>query len=406
MGARVGLAALGVLVALGLAEGVLRVAAILDPQVRFLATGRASRPTVTHSTLEGFLATQAAFITPHRVWFNHFSNAFGFHDEEFVEPKPPGRFRILAVGDSFTFAPVPYPQGVMTLTEAGLRVACGGHDAEVLNMGVMGAGVTEYRILVELGVPRFTPDLVLVNLFVGNDPPDLHRHAHDRSPAERALRRSYTWTFVKNLVRARGGLRDARMPARVLTPGPGARTPRGGALVDPAGVLAPDDPVLVGPLLSEDAYLEVLGFDLGRFYRPPVDHDLRAAWQPMQTELDALGAAARRAGVPVALALLPSVLQVDDVLRDATIARLSSSPRYRGLSSTDIDPGLPNALLSEYARTRGIRQTDLTATFAEASRREGTEPLYKRQDNHWTPYGNRLAARELIDFLAALACPR
>ena len=72
------------------------------------------------------------------------------------------------------------------------------------------------------------------------------------------------------------------------------------AVVDPAGTFAPDDPALVGPLLSEEAYTEVLAFDLGRFYRPPADRDLRAAWQPMLANLDALGAAARRAGVPVA----------------------------------------------------------------------------------------------------------
>ena len=59
----------------------------------------------------------------------------------------------------------------------------------------------------------------------------------------------------------------------------------------------------------------------------------------------------------------------------------------------------------EHAKTRP-QGGDVRAESGEASRREGTEPLYKRQDNHWTPYGNRLAARELIDFLAALACPR
>jgi hypothetical protein len=374
--------------------------------VRFLATGRASRPVVTYPTLESFLAAQAEYITPHKAWYNHFSNAFGFHDEEFIEPKPQGRLRVLAVGDSFTFAPVPYPQGVMTLTEAGLRAACGGRDLDVLNMGVMGAGVLEYRILVELGVARFAPDLVLVNLFVGNDPPDLHRWVHDRSPAERALRRSYTWTFVKNLMRARSGLRDARLPVRVEGPARGATPPRGGAIVDPAGALAADDPVLVGPLLSEKSYSEVLGFDLGRFYRPADDRELRAAWQPLLAELDALGAAARRAGAPVVLAVFPSIIQLDAPLRDALVARMAFSARYRGLSPADIDLRLPNAMLAEYARARGTPLVDLTATFAVEIGRGATERLYKHQDNHWASGGNRLAARALVDFLAPLACPR
>lgn len=401
---RLGLLAFGVLVALALAEGLLRVAATLDPRVRLLATGGAARPTVTYSRLEDFLAAQAAYITPHGAWYNHWSNAFGFHDEEFLEPKPSGRFRVLAVGDSFTFAPVPYPQGVTTLVEAGLRAACGGRDLDVLNLGLMGAGPPEYRRLVELGVARFAPDLVLVNLFMGNDAPDLHRHVHDRSPVERALRRSYTWTFAKNLVRGQGGLREARLPARVRDAPPAGPAPRGGAPVDPARALAPDDPALVGPVLTEAAYERVLAFDLGRLYRPVGDQDVRAAWQPMLAELDGLRAAVERAGIPLALAVLPSVLQVDDALREATVASLSASVRYRGLSAADIDPRLPNWWLSEYARTRGLPHVDLTAAFADASRREGSEALYKRRDTHWTPRGNRLAARALVDFLAPRVC--
>ena len=147
MMARLGLVALGILGALALAEGLVRVAAAFDPRVRVLATGRATRPAVTYATLEQFVAAQAAHITPHRRWYNYWSNAFGFHDEEFVEPKPAGRRRVLVVGDSFTFGPVPYPQGVVTLAEEGLRTACPGRDLDLLNMGLMGAGPPEYRIL-------------------------------------------------------------------------------------------------------------------------------------------------------------------------------------------------------------------------------------------------------------------
>jgi hypothetical protein len=400
--ARLGLIALGLLAALGLAEGVLRVAAALDPQVRVLATGRATRPAVTYATLEEFIAGHAAHITPHQPWYGHWSNAFGFHDEEFVEPKPAGRLRVLAVGDSFTFAPVPYPQGVATLTEIALRAACGGRGLDLLNMGLMGAGTPEYRALAELGVPRFAPDLVLVNLFLGNDPPDLHRYVHDRSPVERALRRSHVWTFAKNLLRARGGLREPRLPARVRAAPPGVPVSSGGTLVDGTTELAPDDPALVGPLLSDAAYQEVLASDLGRFYRPGDERALRAAWQPLLADLDAVRAAATRTGSRVALALMPSVLQVNVALRDATVARLSASLRYRGLSSAEIDPDLPIRLLREYARTRGIPLVDLTPAFVAES--AAAEPLYKLNDNHWTPRGNRVAARSLAAFLAPLVC--
>jgi hypothetical protein len=402
--ARLGLVVLGILAALGLAEGILRVAAALDGRVRFMATGRAGRPTARYATLEEFLGAEAAHITPHKAWYNHWSNAFGFHDEEFVEPKPAGRFRVLVVGDSFTFAPVPYPQGVVTLTEVALRAGCGGRDLDLLNMGLMGAGSPEYRLLAELGAPRFAPDLVLVNLFLGNDPPDLHRFVHDRSPVERALRRSYLWTFGKNLLRARGGLRESRLPARVGSAPPGAPAARGGALVAGIGELAADDPALVGPLLSDSAFQLVLASDLGRFYRPADERIVPTAWARFLADLDAVHGAATHAGGRMALALMPSILQVDDALRAATVARLASTLRYRGLSDAEIDPALPNTRLRDYARSRGIPLLDLTPVFVAENTAEA-EPLYKRNDNHWTPRGNRVAAGPLTAFLATLACP-
>jgi hypothetical protein len=402
MKARLGLVALGILVALALAEGLLRVAAALDPRVRVLATGRATRRAVTYRTLEQFVAAQAAHITPHRRWYNYWSNAFGFHDEEFVEPKPAGRRRVLVIGDSFTFGPVPYPQGVVTLTEAGLRTACAGRDLELLNMGLMGAGPPEYRILADLGVPRFAPDLVVVAIFLGNDPPDVHRYVHDRSPMERLLRHSRAWTFGKNVVRAQTGLRERDLPARVSAASPGAASVRGGTLVEGTAELTPDDPALVGPLLSDSAYQSVLASDLGRFYRPPSERDLQAAWRQTLANLDAVHAAASRAGSGLALALLPSILQVDPALRAATVTRLGASLRYGGLSPADIDPDLPNALLRQFAATRGIPLVDLTPVFAAEP--PAAEPLYKRNDNHWTPRGNGVAARALVPFLTPLVC--
>jgi hypothetical protein len=402
MKARLGLVALGILVALALAEGLMRVAAAINPHVRVLATGRATRRAVHYTTLEQFVAAQAAHITPHRRWYNYWSNAFGFHDEEFVEPKPAGRRRVLVVGDSFTFGPVPYPQGVVTLTEAGLRAACGGRDLDLLNMGLMGAGPPEYRILTELGAPRFAPDLVLVAIFLGNDPPDVHRYVHDRSPMERLLRHSRAWTFGKNFVRARTGLRERDLPARVSAASPGAFG-RGGTRVDGAAELAPDDPALVGPLLADAAYRTVLASDLGRFYRPPSERQLQAAWRQTLANLDAVHAAATRAGSGLALALLPSVLQVDPALRAETVTRVGASLRYGGLSPADIDPDLPNAFFRQFAETRGIPLVDLTPVFAVEP--PAAEPLYKRSDNHWTPRGNRVAARALIPFLTPLVCP-
>jgi 2-oxoglutarate dehydrogenase complex dehydrogenase (E1) component-like enzyme len=147
----------------------------------------------------------------------------------------------------------------------------------------------------------------------------------------------------------------------------------------------------------------VLASDLGRFYRARDEQQIAAAWKPAFADLDAVQRAATRAGGRMALAIFPSVLQVDGALRAATVARLTSSYRYRGLSMADIDPDLPNAQLREYARSRGIPLADLTPIFVAESAAAG-EALYKRSDNHWTPRGNRVAARALVPFLQPLVC--
>jgi hypothetical protein len=121
-------------------------------------------------------------------------------------------------------------------------------------------------------------------------------------------------------------------------------------------------------------------------------------------DLDVVQRAATQAGSRVALALFPSVLQVDAALRATTVVRVSTSLRYRWLSAAEIDPDLPNALLREFARTHAIPLADLTPAFV-AAHAAGAEPLYKQNDNHWTPRGNRVAAGVLIPFLASLVCP-
>ena len=183
---------------------------------------------------------------------------------------------------------------------------------------------------------------------------------------------------------------------------PDAMFGRGGTRVEGTTELAPDDAALVGPLLTDQAYQTVLASDLGRFYRTPSERDLRIAWQQTLANLDAVHRIATRAGSGMALALLPSVLQVDSALRATTVTRVGGSLRYGGLSAADIDPDLPNAMFRQFAAARGIPLVDLTPVFiAEAP---ATEPLYKRSDNHWTPRGNRVAARALVPFLAPLVC--
>ena len=194
---------------------------------------------------------RAADVVPHRDFLNYWNNAFGLNDVEFVAPKPRGRFRIMALGDSFTYGIVPYPDAVMTRVEEALRARCAGMDLDLLNFGIGGTGVWDYKLLFELAGPTFDPDLVVVNLYLGQ-----RRPGPVRSPAlvppgplvtPEVLSRSLRGQRGQGRDRCRpAGRRRSREPPR-WSPPPHAR---GGEIVDAAAPLPPDDRQLTGPIYT------------------------------------------------------------------------------------------------------------------------------------------------------------
>jgi hypothetical protein len=109
---------LGLATSVILVEVGLRVVARFHAPVRDLVTvGNAVEQPVFES-LEAYL-TSRADVVPHRDFLNYRNNALGLNDIEFAVPKPPGRFRIMVLGDSFTYGLVPYPDAVMTPPRGG-----------------------------------------------------------------------------------------------------------------------------------------------------------------------------------------------------------------------------------------------------------------------------------------------
>ena len=144
----------------------MRVISRFNAPVRYMVTAGDAPERPVFRSLEAYLASRADLV-PHRDFLNYWNNALGLNDVEFVVPKPRGRFRIMALGDSFTYGLVPYPDAVMTRLEEALRADCAGVDLDLLNFGIGGTGVWDYRLLFELAGPTFDPDLVVVNLYLG-----------------------------------------------------------------------------------------------------------------------------------------------------------------------------------------------------------------------------------------------
>jgi hypothetical protein len=392
----------GLAAGLVVAEGGLRVISRFHAPVRYMVTvGDAPEQPVFHS-LEAYLASRGDLV-PHRDFLNYWNNAFGLNDVEFVVPKPRGRFRIMALGDSFTYGVVPYPDAVMTRVEEALRAGCRGVDLDLLNFGIGGTGVWDYKLLFELAGPAVDPDLVVVNLYLGNDGPDLF----DRPPSFRrvpsSLRKFYLARYVVNVVRVATGLErqvatGSPRSERVAPP-----NARGGDMVDPASPVQPDDRLLTGPIYTAARFPGIMWDEYRRFARPPWGPSVQRAWEPTLATLDLLRYQITGQGRRLMIALYPSVLQVYPEARAQLEEELRQQPSVTGPTPIDVDPLRPNRVVLEYCRTLALACYDATADLIAASR-ESSEPLYKARDTHWTIRGNRVVAAAQARWLRPFVC--
>jgi lysophospholipase L1-like esterase len=128
-------------------------------------------------------------------------NAAGFRDDQdYPISKPPGTYRVVVLGDSFTFAgkvafPDTMPQRLVTL----LQQSDPSRHYEVLNWGVPGYNAEQEMLLLKEKALAYQPDLVIVNLTLNDAQP-----MGQLSPAEshlplslrQALKRFYLVQFA------------------------------------------------------------------------------------------------------------------------------------------------------------------------------------------------------------------
>ncbi|MBI4617747.1 MAG: SGNH/GDSL hydrolase family protein [Planctomycetes bacterium] len=123
------------------------------------------------------------------------TNSEGFRDDEFAPEKPPGEFRILAVGDSFTFGNKvaqgeTWPQQLerILLLETGRPV-------QVINAGRWGLDTRDEMNELRKWAPKYSPDAVLL-AYVHND-------VTSETPVHPADRNLYEKSHLYRLLRER-----------------------------------------------------------------------------------------------------------------------------------------------------------------------------------------------------------
>jgi hypothetical protein len=96
-------------------------------------------------------------------------NSQGLRGREYPYEKPPGRKRILVLGDSYIWGYGVADDELLTESLAA-KLSSAEQRWEVLNTGVSGWGTDqEYLFLIDEGF-KYSPDIVLLSLFIVNDP--------------------------------------------------------------------------------------------------------------------------------------------------------------------------------------------------------------------------------------------
>lgn len=374
---------LGVALALATTEIGLRVFRSRSPRLNALLYS----PTVrTHfdeiQTTPDLLATSTLGYQPLGHTPGFVLNSRGFRTDEYTEAKPPGVFRVIVLGDSFTFDSygVPIEQMWHQVLEHVLAERTG-HPVEVLSLSAPAVGPRFELRLWELEGRRLDPDLVILAFFIGNDFTD-----EAGTPLEHTLdgalaRHSLCFRLVRNLVRLRPWRDSPRResPAQVSEPGS-----RGGfELPSYASSYDPEVPTFdekTFERIERDRLLVYAGPDEDRFDR--LFGDTTAVIVRLSRDVEATGAS-------FVVMLIPDQAQTEPSLADRLSAALP-------LPASSLDIERPQKRLGAYFTAQRIPHLDLLEQFRDAG---GERRLYKLRDTHWSAAGNRFAGTALGEYL-------
>ena len=127
------------------------------------------------SILRQFRPTVPAALVDHPVW-DISLNTEGFRDREFSGTKPEGAFRVVCLGDSWTFgANVGQEQTYPRQLEARLRELFPERRVEVLNLGVLGYTSFQGLQLLKQRALQLDPDLVVIGFGMNDSSVDGYR---------------------------------------------------------------------------------------------------------------------------------------------------------------------------------------------------------------------------------------
>lgn len=379
------LAVCQLLVIVLLAEVAVRVAATRSRSLRMVlhaSTGSTdfsdaeSLPELMERTMLGF--------SPFTVEYGFVLNSRSLRTREYVPGEPFDGLRVVALGDSFTFASggMPHEQHWTTVIERrmGKRME---QPVEVLRLGVPGTGPAFQLRLWQLEASILEPDVVVLGFFVGNDFVDHQGDCGELGGGDRGLGVRLTSSSAlfragRNLIRIRRARGEPSVaptgPSNVAHAGPGEPVPGYRKSFDPDK-----------PSFRREDFIAIEARRMALCLRSQENafEDLLAGVAPVVLRLVA---EVEGVGARCVVMVIPDQYQVDDVLLDEV---LDATGNHR----EDYDLDRPQRRLVETLETGGAEVLDLLPVFRAKA---GRGAHYRPCDTHWNRRGNLVAATALM----------
>jgi SGNH hydrolase-like domain, acetyltransferase AlgX len=392
-------------------------------------------------------------VRAHQPTEGGLTNKYGFNDRDYPEQKTEGVFRVLVVGDSFSWAGG--REGNYTaLLERKLEDHYGYHKIDVINAGYpMTHTAQQLAMLKKYGL-RYNPDMVLLGFFVGNDfidaKPDRKRIVVngiyvniDPSDEWRFLGypiipQSRLFLFLKQKCRIIAEFRKAAAESQGLRqrpgiepisrPGGAAPPKESRASVSPQAPSVPGDGLAGrvvgrGPrrpdapcdhvsvpdrdrgqgrdlpqerkgFMSEKTFLALERAKLEFFNIGPSRNErFQRNVNYILRSIDEMDALLKLRNAKLIVAIYPDEFQVDKTLFKKIVDKFK-------LPEGDYDPRLGQKILKRFLESKYIHYIDMTERFVSEGERAD---LYLLRDTHWNSAGNQLAADILFENLANYA---
>ena len=309
----------------------------------------------------------------------------GLRDREYG-PKSVDEFRILMLGDSFTFGTgLYYEQTIPKRLEALLSQTLPGKQVSVINAGSQGYGPwQELGLLIERGFP-LEPDLVILQVLPDNDIADtLIREgiilpAHQRRLTQGRIRCLYYFTDWKMRLET-ALLLKSRLYRAVSVWSDGAVN--AGLLLNHMRLFHNPAIPEIPPSVARPWYIECARRD---WYA-----ELEEGWRLFETDVLAIRAACQERGVDFVVFSVPSGIGLrDDAWRHCT--GLSGDPQgyERGKETRMAHAFFERERLPRIPIDDALRNHPNPAS------------LFFRFDGHFTPEGADVTARRIADYLLA-----